>query len=284
MLNGMIRMKEMIQKLKEYGYLGHLESEYTQRCSSKHLEQLNEMTQDLEITLVGWIKYVWNCRHKYYQLNFYTTKQLITLRKEITQIRNDKNKSEEINPHMFHLLQSVIGKPDKSSMLIRRALENEEDLATEDKEETIISQTQITESPVIERDMKLPMLQKEISTLNQEQKQLFEELKKQSFHDDHLLLEAVLNPDCCSDFSTAMIWCNAMSLEDDFLEEIRHKWEVNITNENITEELKQPAPEQHTLENVDNSTFSMIADAFIPFNSIVYQTRFVSTFLHSSDY
>ena len=281
MLNGMIRMKEMIQKLKEYGYLGHLESEYTQRCSSKHLEQLNEMTQDLEITLVGWIKYVWNCRHKYYQLNFYTTKQLITLRKEITQIRDDKSK--EINPHVFYLLQSVIGKPEKSSMLLRKALENEEVDISEKEKENIIPQAESEEIIDDESDVEATFLQKGIHSLNKEQTELFEQLSKNCYHSDPLLLEAVLNPDCCCDFLTAMMWCNEKACDDEFMEEIQYKWKVNTTNENISEQIMQPSLEQPSLEDesfIDNANFSVIVDAFIPFkhDSTVDQTRFVSTF------
>ena len=282
MLNGVIRMKDAIQKLKECGYLGQLDSDYTLRCVdfSEDLQKLNKKTQDLETILVEWIKYVWNCRHTYYQLNFYTTKQLITLRKEITQIRDDKSNSKEINPHVFHLLQSVIGKPDNSSMLLRKALNNKEDDTVEEEKETINTQVKSENSPsVVKVEDELTFLQKEISGLDTEKNKLFEQLKQDSYHDDQLLLEAVLNPECCNDFATAMTWCDEMACDDDYMEEIRCKWKVNITNENIPEEPNQPVYEQPKDESLTETSnfFSVIADAFIPFkhHSTEHQKRFV---------
>ena len=277
-------MKETIQKLKEYGYLGQLEPDYTMRCFSGCQEELEKKTQDFETTLVEWIKYVWDCRHTYYQLNFYTTKQLITLRKEITQIRDDKSNSKEINPHVFHLLQSVIGKPDESSMLLRKALEKEDDTDEQPKKNEIPSVKKEESNPGKGKndEIELTFLQKEISSLNAKQKELFQKLKEKSLYDDELLLEAVLKTDHCNDLLTVMLWCGEMDCDEEYLEEIRDRWKVNTTNENIPEEPKQPAYEQPKDESsTQNSNFSVIADTFIPFKNLSteHQKKFVCSVL-----
>ena len=291
MLQGVNRMKDILQKLKEHGYLGQLKDKYSLRCSdfkdNTGKSKLKKTCEYYETKLVEWIAYVWSCRLEYYELNFYSTKQLITLRQEITRIRDSENLKDEINPHTYHLLQSVIGKPIESSMLIRRSLpsaEDENDDMTENRDEQKDSENTPIVSLVSESE-ELSKLDQEIANLNDNQKKIFDELKeKDPYGPDCLFLEAVLQPNI-NDFSSAMYWCDEQAFDEEFVESLQEKWHKNedtlsiasdsLSISNLTDiSLHQ---KENSLATSETSSAKIdlvvIVNAFIPYKNSSLSTR-----------
>ena len=205
-------MSDAIQKLKEYGHMAFLNWSTSIPCSTylNDPSHLDEMIDEFENVLMDWIYNVWSCRYHYSELNFYTTNQLILLRKEFTLIQ--QNKSCEISPQVFHLLCSAVGKPVDSTMLIKKAL-------TEDWNDFKNSEEDILDLPIADTSQDV-VIQKEEKTqivtkisqardqLTNAQMEVFDELTSCGY-DDYIILEAISLGK--SDVYTAMDWIDELS-------------------------------------------------------------------------
>ena len=66
---------------------------------------LQQQAKDMEIELHEWRDKVKHTRLKFYELNYYTTRQLLVLRKEFGAVKNLEN--PDISPNSLTLLQSI---------------------------------------------------------------------------------------------------------------------------------------------------------------------------------
>ena len=67
---------------------------------------LQDLAKEMEEELGNWKKLVRNKREDFYELNYYTTVQLLTLRKELGRVMQS-GKKDDVSPEVLSLLQSI---------------------------------------------------------------------------------------------------------------------------------------------------------------------------------
>lgn len=226
MLFKVCQYSDAIQKLKEYGHMSFLKHEISLPCSNylQDLSSLDCKVGEQENTLNVWINYVWSCRYNYPHLNFYTTNQLMLLRKELSNIH--RQETHEISLQAFRLLHSTVGKPVDSTMLVKKALNDEvHNLIDDDCQEELETVASLDEefvaSPenLVNEEVQESKIAEATQALNDEQKKLFDELINCSY-EDYVVLEAITNGK--NDVFTAMEWCDELS--EDEKADIESKW------------------------------------------------------------
>ena len=78
-------------------------------CAVDMVDTLQQQAKDMEEELQAWEDQVRQTRDQYYELNYYTTHQLLTLRKELGRLKTSGQPSAhtQINPHVLALLESI---------------------------------------------------------------------------------------------------------------------------------------------------------------------------------
>ena len=78
-------------------------------CAVDMVDTLQQQAKDMEEELQVWEDQVRQTRDQYYELNYYTTLQLLTLRKELSRLNSsDQPRAHtQINPHVLALLESI---------------------------------------------------------------------------------------------------------------------------------------------------------------------------------
>jgi len=73
------------------------------------VHKLQQLAKDMEEELQAWEDQVQHAREQYYELNYYTTLQLLTLRKELGRLKTlgQPCSHTQINPHVLALLESI---------------------------------------------------------------------------------------------------------------------------------------------------------------------------------
>ena len=250
-------ISEAVHKLKDFGHLQFLKWKAKYHCLKyiDKVEELDEIIEDLEAILVKWVCYSLNCRCEYPELNFYTTKQLVTFRRELTFFQ--KGGCNDINPQVFHLLHSTVGRPVDSTILLKKALESNLDLAVENTSlEEPLDEVITTSS--LEVAQPLPTVD-----LTDEQKELLQQLQECGY-DDSIALKAVTTVEV-DDIYSAMEWC------DDFEEQCGE--EVSVEQEDASSNIPLLPRNQPVVcvTSVDVKNHSLdvthIARAFLPFDS-----------------
>ena len=263
MLKRVNLISESVQKLKDFGHFKYLkmkkdDDDLKYPCFKylHHLKGLDNKIKELGQVLIGWMFNVWNCRYRYPELNYFTTEQIIVLRKELTLMKKDFSK--EVNPQVFYLLHSVIGEPVDSVMLLKKGLKCDvkHSVAIEEEEDNLLSiPTDLSHSvdAISLSDKEIPdahgsdqeedsILKEAIDKLNEKQTELFQGLLDCEY-DDYLCLEAATKYD---DVYTAMEWCD--ELDNEKKKTFKRKW---IPLETIASGVS--APEDHSLPVVSQS-------------------------------
>jgi hypothetical protein len=117
------RIAEVLLALRQAGnvaYSGHVvvidcatymagdhqqESQLQEALAEQHVAELNARAKEMEAALEGWENEVKESRKQFYALNYYTTRQLLLLRKELGFARHNPHK--QIDPEVLALLQSI---------------------------------------------------------------------------------------------------------------------------------------------------------------------------------
>ena len=73
------------------------------------VDELQQQAKDMEKELQTWEEEVRQARKEYYELNYYTTLQLLTLRKELGRLKisEQPRAHSQIKPHVLALLESI---------------------------------------------------------------------------------------------------------------------------------------------------------------------------------
>ena len=81
----------------------------TFHCADDMVDTLQQQAKDMEDELQVWEDQVRQTREQYYELNYYTTLQLLTLRKELGRLKTSgqPRAHTQINPHVLALLESI---------------------------------------------------------------------------------------------------------------------------------------------------------------------------------
>ena len=230
MLIRVCQICDVVQKLKEYGHMKYLDWQRTLACSDfvKDLASLDKEIEELEQILSSWIGYVWRCRYHYPELNYYKTNQLIVLREELTKFK--ENDDYNISLQVFHLLNSAIGKPLESELIIRKALKG--DVSLDDKSSNIKGELtrESASQPVqsVEANIEPEIVSKVSQSLAQVQSDDFmNKLYEESIslgYPDYLILQALLNENI-TDIFDMMEWYDELS--DDDTDKHQKEWMVD---------------------------------------------------------
>ena len=118
----MTRIAEVLLALRQAGnvaYSGHVvvidcatytasqqqEPQLQEALAEQHVAELNVRAKEMEAALEDWENEVKESRNRFYSLNYYTTRQLLRLRKELGFARH--NPYRQIDPEVLALLQSI---------------------------------------------------------------------------------------------------------------------------------------------------------------------------------
>ena len=78
---------------------------FLEDLAAQHVAELSTRTKEMENALEEWESEVKRSRSRYYELNYYTTLQLLRLRKELGFVKN--NHCSQIDPEVLALLHSI---------------------------------------------------------------------------------------------------------------------------------------------------------------------------------
>ena len=132
---------------------GDKELQFNDSFAKKRVSDLQEYTRVLDDQLVKWKKSVDTAREKYYELNYFTTLQLLELRRELGHLAQPTGASSVLKPSVLVLLKSVSphvsGKVISESLLAVAAQHEQEATLMDDEEsEETTPQKPSTESRV----------------------------------------------------------------------------------------------------------------------------------------
>ena len=276
-LQQVIRMTDMLQRMKDYGHQRYLNNKIEILChtyiSETDFKKLVEKSNQLENELCSWINHVWHCRQKYYHLNFYTNQQLVILKNEIESLEKDAN--AVAGSQLFNLLYSITGRFIRSSFLIRRILRGDEsahlDIEDCSSDDGILSEQTSNSSAQESMDLDLTVpedsddatLDKAIAELNEEQKTIFTELVDMDY-DKELAYEAVIQEEI-TDVYNATEWCDDKALDDEFIETLQQKWQIGQSTD-IEIEDNSVLVSFHSEEANLEYDLSEIGQVFAPFH------------------
>lgn len=99
------QVAEVLVRLQEAGNIKYIGWSVSFRYSSDATNELQKQAKEMEQELTTWQKEVDTTREKYYELNYYTTTQLLCLREELGKINNKI--SSQFQPIVLPLLQSI---------------------------------------------------------------------------------------------------------------------------------------------------------------------------------
>ena len=108
-LHSVCRIAEVLLALQKKGNVKYTGWALTFHCKVDMVDTLQQQAKDMEEELRIWEHEVGQTRKKYYELNYYTTLQLLTLRKELGRLKtSDQSRTHtQINPHILALLGSI---------------------------------------------------------------------------------------------------------------------------------------------------------------------------------
>ena len=119
----MCRIAEVLITLQQAGNVKYIGWIYQVPCSSSDeiISRLQAQAQVMEKELSEWNDNVFNARQKFCELNYFTTIQLVTLRRELG-VLNDPLSACEILPSVLVLLQSISS--EVNSKNVREVVQN----------------------------------------------------------------------------------------------------------------------------------------------------------------
>ena len=131
---------------------GVKELQFDDGFAKRRVSDLQKYTRILDEQLGKWKKSVDTAREKYYELNYFTTLQLLELRRELGHLAQPTGATPGLNPRVLMLLKSV--SPHVSSKVVAESLlaaQHEREATPMDDEpepEESVPQTPLTESMV----------------------------------------------------------------------------------------------------------------------------------------
>ena len=108
-LHSVCRIAEVLLELQQKGNVKYTGWILTFHCRVDMVNALQQQAKDMEKELQIWEEEVQQVRNKYYELNYYTTVQLLALCKELGRLKtfSQPHFCTEISPHILALLESI---------------------------------------------------------------------------------------------------------------------------------------------------------------------------------
>lgn len=216
------QIAEALLELQQSGKVKYIGWQVTLPCYAEQRKtaHLKSIALNLERESGEWKEEVDAARQQFYELNYYTVKQLLNLREELGKLKSDTEHYIVVDPHVMTLLQSI--SPEVSNDLIKRAIENlhsPEPQTSSSNEETptnsgLLSVSGLSgdsetnsnvptyvsmalTSPIDDTDV-------EVATLSKLQQEIYSELIDYYGFSNELAKEAIY---VCEDCESAAEWC-----------------------------------------------------------------------------
>ena len=108
-LHSVCRIAEVLLALQQKGNVKYNGWALNFCCAVDMVDTLQQLAKDMEEELQMWEEEVRQARKEYYELNYYTTLQLLTLRQELGRLKTSGQPCThtQINPHVLALLESI---------------------------------------------------------------------------------------------------------------------------------------------------------------------------------
>lgn len=161
-------------------------------CACIEPQDLEYHKDVMESDLIEWLNQVERSRKMYYHLNYFTAEQLVLLRKELGSLKANPNSS--VNPQLYCLLQSVCAMPTHDIIM--------HTLQIAETDQSLSSKAKADQSCKDSEAIIVPTMKYE--SLSDKQKEIYEELKDQDFH-EKLILDALA--EVGEDEDKARDWC-----------------------------------------------------------------------------
>ena len=87
-LHSVCRIAEVLIRLQQVGNVKYIGWRMQFHCQTLLVEDLQEQAKDMEDELESWNKEVTTARKEFYELNYYTTRQLLVLRSELGKMKS----------------------------------------------------------------------------------------------------------------------------------------------------------------------------------------------------
>ena len=102
------RIADNLISLQQHGNSEYMGWSYIFHCSLPDVVvHLNAQASEMENDLENWMKEVEDKRNQFYELNYFTTPQLLSLCEELGQFKCVVDQHKPINPEVMSLLQSI---------------------------------------------------------------------------------------------------------------------------------------------------------------------------------
>ena len=123
---------------------GHKDQKFNESKAKARVIELQEYTKKIDRILLSWNLSVDEAREKYYELNYFTTLQLLELRKELGLHIQQTTAFYSVKPSVLMLLQSI--SPEISTTLVLNTLHTEQEVSPPIKAELTSETESDTES------------------------------------------------------------------------------------------------------------------------------------------
>ena len=100
------RIADALMALQQYGSGDYIGWEMSFPCALPNVvEELQKVASKMEDDLEKWKQEIQEKRDEFYELNYYTTQQLLLLREELGRLKEPGE--DQVKPHAMALLQSI---------------------------------------------------------------------------------------------------------------------------------------------------------------------------------
>lgn len=164
----MCRIADVLLVLQQHGHVKYIGWQLYAACNICDIERLHGVLSMLENDLNRWLSAVSLARNEFYELNYFTTPQLLTLREELGKLKSLSAYS--IQPDTMVLLQSIarnitvneirnVMQHNSGNMSNELVLSNKNNIVSHDSCETVVPviKTEFTSDIVLSDDQKVIM-------------------------------------------------------------------------------------------------------------------------------
>ena len=142
--HGIYRVAEALIALQRVGNVLYLGWKMEVTCEPDNVEALAAQARIMEDELQDWENEVKEIRAEYCELNYFTTLQLVTLRRDLGDLKSDRANVSAVSPQVLSLLQSV--SIDISPQTVVRAVREVAALSLQSRHKSISSRSAVVHS------------------------------------------------------------------------------------------------------------------------------------------
>ena len=191
----------MLIDLQRVGHVRYIWWKMGFFCQTLLVKSLQRVAKDMEDELESWNKEVGEAREKFYGLNYFTTCQLLTLRRELGRFKADHSAQAHLARQVIALLESISSGVTLSDLpyLVQSLIKRSKDTPVRVQHPPeIMSQSTIppvspsvVAPPVINEPPSLPLARISKKDLNDKQKRFFTDITVKFDYSEKTALKAI---------------------------------------------------------------------------------------------